>query len=121
MILRGACTPALVVFRVCDEAVFLPENEIASPTSALQGRSVGSQKQHHLVFYHDPKRIPGSPAALLRSVCFVWVPLALAVDDMVIASVIDDSFSQGYIGLVGGVFDDTGLIVGFDNLTVHAP
>jgi len=47
--------------------------------------------------------------------------LTLSVDDVVIASVTDDSISQGYIGLVGGVFDDPGIIVGFDNLTVHAP
>lgn len=47
--------------------------------------------------------------------------LTLAVNDTVLASVTDDSFSQGYIGLVGGVFDDPGIVVGFDNLTVHAP
>ncbi len=47
--------------------------------------------------------------------------LTLLVDDVVVASVTDDSFTQGYIGLVGGVFDDPGIIVGFDNLTVHAP
>ena len=47
--------------------------------------------------------------------------LTLVVNDSLIASVTDDSFSQGYIGLVGGVFDDTGLVVAFDNLTVHAP
>lgn len=49
--------------------------------------------------------------------------LTLAVDDRIIARVTDEdaSFSEGYIGLAAGVFDDPGLVVGFDNLTVHAP
>ncbi|OQX63382.1 MAG: hypothetical protein B5M51_05130 [Anaerolinea sp. 4484_236] len=49
--------------------------------------------------------------------------LKLLADDMLIASVYDEdsSFSRGYIGLVGGVFDDPGIIVAFDNLTVYAP
>ncbi len=47
--------------------------------------------------------------------------LTLAVDNQVIASVTDSSFSQGYIGLTSGTFDDVGIRVGFDNLTVHAP
>ena len=47
--------------------------------------------------------------------------LSLAVDGVVIASVTDDSFSRGYLGLVGGVFDDPGIVVSFDNLTVYAP
>ena len=47
--------------------------------------------------------------------------LMLAVNDSVIASVTDDSFSSGYIGLAGGVFDNPGIEVGFDNLTVYAP
>ena len=47
----------------------------------------------------------------------------MSVDDYLIASVYDEenSFLSGYIGLVGGVFDDPGIVVGFDNLTVYAP
>ena len=49
--------------------------------------------------------------------------LTLSVDNQVIAQVVDAdaSFSQGYIGLAGGVFDISGLIVGFDNLKVYSP
>jgi len=47
----------------------------------------------------------------------------LFVDDILLATAYDEdsSFSQGYIGLVGGVFDDPGVVVGFDNLIVYAP
>lgn len=47
--------------------------------------------------------------------------LTLAVNDTVLASVTDDSFDYGYIGLASDVFDDPGIRVGFDNLTVYAP
>ncbi len=47
--------------------------------------------------------------------------LSLAVNDTMLATVTDDSFDYGYIGLAGGVFDEPGIQVGFDNLTVHAP
>ena len=62
----------------------------------------------------------GATATHLTASC-IGNQLTLAVNDAVIASVNDDSFSQGYIGLAAGVFDDPGVQIGFDNLTVHAP
>ncbi|MCP4141169.1 MAG: trypsin-like peptidase domain-containing protein [Chloroflexi bacterium] len=49
--------------------------------------------------------------------------LTLSVDNQIIARVVDSdaSFSQGFVGLAGGVFDDPGLIIGFDNLKVYTP
>ena len=64
--------------------------------------------------------LDGATATHLTASC-IGSQLTLAVNDAVIASVNDDSFSQGYIGLVAGVFDDPGVQIGFDNLTVHAP
>ncbi len=61
--------------------------------------------------------------ALNVSASCIGNELTLSVDNQVIAQVVDAdaSFSQGYIGLAGGVFDVPGLIVGFDNLKVYSP
>ena len=59
--------------------------------------------------------------AMTITVSCIGNELTLAVDGQIIASVIDTSFSQGYIGLTSDTFDDVGIRVGFDNLTVYAP
>ncbi len=64
--------------------------------------------------------LEGQSSLKMTASC-VGSQLTLAVNDSVIASVTDDSFSSGYIGLAGGIFDDPGIAVSFDNLTVYAP
>ena len=64
--------------------------------------------------------LEGQSSLRLTASC-IGSQLTLTVNDSVIASVTDDSFSQGHIGLAAGVFDDPGIVVGFDNLSVYSP
>ena len=47
--------------------------------------------------------------------------LSLSVNDTLLASVVDDSFQEGKIGLIAGAYDDPGVMVFFDNLKVYQP
>lgn len=47
--------------------------------------------------------------------------LSLTVNDVLLAEVQDDSFSQGQIGLIAGAYDTPGVRVLFDNLRVTQP
>ena len=47
--------------------------------------------------------------------------LMLAVDNMLLAEVQDSSFRSGDVGLIAGTFDQTGIVVGFDDFTVRQP
>jgi len=47
--------------------------------------------------------------------------LALALDDVLLAEVVDPDFVPGNIGLLGGTFENTGFKVGFDNFLLMGP
>ena len=47
--------------------------------------------------------------------------LSLSVNDTLLASVVDDSFTSGKIGLIAGAYDSPGVNVLFDNLKVYQP
>lgn len=47
--------------------------------------------------------------------------LSLIVNDSVLASVEDDSFASGKVGLIAGAYADPGVIVLFDNFKVYQP
>lgn len=42
------------------------------------------------------------------------------VNDTYLASIVDDTFATGNIGLAAGTFDEPGVVIEFDNLTVRA-
>ena len=47
--------------------------------------------------------------------------LTVAVNDTVLASVTDTSFSSGQVGLFVGTFDNPGAAIGFDNFIIYGP
>jgi S1-C subfamily serine protease len=47
--------------------------------------------------------------------------LTLAVNDIFLASVNDDSFQDGNFGVIAGTYETGGFSVGFDNFTVYEP
>jgi len=47
--------------------------------------------------------------------------LFLAVNDLLLAEVRDDTFQSGKIGLLAGTFETGNIIVAFDNYVVRKP
>ncbi len=63
------------------------------------------------------KGIDPSKPNRITAIC-VGNKLQLAVNDSILATVYDDSFQSGNIGLIAGTFDTPGFTVAFDNLVV---
>jgi hypothetical protein len=70
--------------------------------------------------YHSEIIIPGNSVNHIRAVC-QGSRLALAVNGEFIAETHDSTFSYGDIGLIVGSFDEPGVDVLFDNLSVKNP
>ncbi len=68
----------------------------------------------------DWERLTGLDPARPNHITAICVgnELQLAVNDYILATVYDDSFQSGYIGLIAGTFSTPGLRVTFDNLVV---
>ena len=47
--------------------------------------------------------------------------LSLTVNDTLLTEVVDDSFSEGKVGLIAGSYEDPGVNVLFDNFQVVQP
>ena len=56
----------------------------------------------------------------IRAVCQDNI-LSLSVNDVLLASVSDDSFQEGKSGLIVGAYDEPGVVVLFDNFKVTQP
>lgn len=70
--------------------------------------------------YHSEAIIPGNAVNHIQAVC-QGSRLALIVNGEFIAETSDATFSDGDIGLIVGSFDEPGVDVLFDNLTVKLP
>ncbi len=70
--------------------------------------------------YHSEVIIPGNSINHIQAVC-QGSRLALSVNGEFIAETYDSTFSTGDIGLIVGSFDEPGVDVLFDNLSVKIP
>ena len=70
--------------------------------------------------YHSEAILTGNSINHLKAVC-QGSRLALTVNDELIAETYDSTFSTGDIGLIVGSFDEPGVDVLFDNLSVTLP
>jgi len=70
--------------------------------------------------YHSEAILPGNAANHIEAVC-EGSRLALAVNGELIAEASDSTFSNGDIGLIVGSFDEPGVDIWFDNLSVKNP
>jgi hypothetical protein len=70
--------------------------------------------------YHTKAVIPGNSVNHIQAIC-QGSRLALFVNGEFIAETQDSSFSSGDIGLIVGSFDEPGVDVLFDNLSVKIP
>lgn len=70
--------------------------------------------------YHSDAIIPGDAVNHIQAVC-KGSRLALTVNGEFIAETYDSTFTSGDIGLIVGSFDEAGVDVLFDNLSVKLP
>lgn len=70
--------------------------------------------------YHSGEIFTGNQTNHIQAVC-ADARLALSVNGVLIAETSDLSFDDGDIGLIVGSFDDPGVDIWFDNLTVTVP
>ena len=70
--------------------------------------------------YHSEAIIPGNAANHIQATC-QGSRLALSVNGEFIAEAYDPTFASGDIGLIVGSFDQPGVDVWFDNLSVKNP
>lgn len=70
--------------------------------------------------YHSEAILPGNSVNHIQAVC-QGSHLTLTVNGEFIAETYDSSFSSGDIGLIVGSFDEPGVDVLFDNLSVKNP
>ena len=70
--------------------------------------------------YHSETINPGDAVNHIQAVC-QGSRLALSVNGEFIAETFDATFSNGDIGLIVGSFDESGVDVIFDNLSVKLP
>jgi len=70
--------------------------------------------------YHSETIITGNSVNHLQAIC-QGSRLALSVNGELIAEIHDSSFSSGDVGLIVGSFDEPGVDVLFDNLSVKIP
>jgi S1-C subfamily serine protease len=64
--------------------------------------------------------IPVQAPVSLVAAC-VGDQLSLAIDDVLLASVSDDTHAHGDIGLIAGTWEQGDLVIGFDNYVVRGP
>ncbi|MEE9599674.1 MAG: hypothetical protein V3V66_04355 [Anaerolineales bacterium] len=70
--------------------------------------------------YHSEEIFTGNQVNHIQAVC-ADTRLELSVNGVLIAETSDLSFDDGDIGLIVGSFDDPGVDIWFDNLTVTVP
>ena len=70
--------------------------------------------------YHSKEIFTGNQANHIQAEC-TDSRLALSVNGVLVAETSDSSFYEGDIGLIVGSFDDPGVDIWFDNLTVTVP
>lgn len=70
--------------------------------------------------YHSEAIFPGNASNHIQAVC-QGSRLALSVNGEFIAEAFDSTFSDGDIGLIVGSFDEPGVDILFDNLSVKIP
>ncbi len=64
--------------------------------------------------------IPDSTSMTITATC-VGDRLALAVNDLLLAEIRDDTFQSGQVGLLAGTFETGNILVAFDNYLVRKP
>lgn len=64
--------------------------------------------------------IPDSASMVITATC-VGDRLALAINDLLLAEIRDDTFKSGQVGLLAGTFETGNIIVAFDNYVVRKP
>ena len=64
--------------------------------------------------------IPAGGGSTLAASC-IGNQIGLAVNDHVLATVEDDSFQSGNVGLIAGIDDTPDLTIAFDNFAVLKP
>ena len=69
---------------------------------------------------NSPNSIPVDQPFRINVAC-VGNRLLLGVNDVLLADVTDNSFTNGHYGLVAGTLDQAGLTIAFDNYTVYEP
>jgi S1-C subfamily serine protease len=62
---------------------------------------------------------PGEPVTITAS-C-IGNKIGIAVNDKILATVEDDSFQSGNVGLIAGTYDTPDLTLAFDNFSVYKP
>jgi len=70
--------------------------------------------------YHSEEIFTGNQVNHIQAVC-ADACLALSINGALVAETTDLSFDEGDIGLIVGSFDDPGVDIWFDNLTVTVP
>jgi len=70
--------------------------------------------------YHSEEIFTGNQVNHIQAVC-ADARLALSINGALVAETTDLSFDEGDIGLIVGSFDDPGVDIWFDNLTVTVP
>ena len=84
----------------------------------LNGSMVMSTEDGNLGFSEAIRQ--GGVVNHIQAVC-QGNTLSLLVNDSLLAAVIDDSFTEGKVGLLAGSYDEPGVIVLFDNFKVVQP
>ncbi len=79
-----------------------------------------NDEQQMLFDWEQLKGIDPSKPNRITAIC-IGNKLQLAVNDSILATVYDDSFQSGNIGLIAGTYNNPGLTVAFDNLVVKQP